>query len=222
MNDVKLGDNTYEGVQAVMMDTPDGGTVTFVEQTDSPASAEAELALTLWKERSKSTNLCYMFHSCTTLKTIPLFDSTNANNISYMFSNCTSLEEVPSLDIRNATPLTSMFYNCKSLMECRLRNIKANLTAGSGNSYGHLLSVDSLIHLIYELRDTGSVKTLAIGNTNLSKIANTYVKIVDITDEMRAEDDLIDEKLPFAICESTDDGAMLITDYASEKNWQIQ
>ena len=31
MTDVKLGNNTYEGVQEVMMDTPDGGTARFVE-----------------------------------------------------------------------------------------------------------------------------------------------------------------------------------------------
>ena len=39
--------------------------------------------------------------------------------------------------------------------------------------------------------------------------------------KMRAEDDLIDEKYPFARCESTDEGATLITDYISVKNWKL-
>lgn len=107
------------------------------------------------------------------------------------------------------------------MVNCYLRNIKTNLQVGSGTSYGHLLTLDSLTHLIYELRDTGSLKTLTVGSANLEKLANVYVKTVDITDEMRAEDDLIDEKLPFVVCESTDEGAMLIIDYAVFKNWDI-
>jgi hypothetical protein len=94
---------------------------------------------------------------------------------------------------------------------------------GSGTSYGHLLTVDSLTHLIYELIKQSSSRTLTVGTANLAKLAGVYVKAIDITDEMRAEDDLIDEKKPFVVCESTDDGAMLITDYASTiKNWTIK
>ena len=102
-----------------------------------------------------------------------------------------------------------------------MKNIKVNLQVGLGTSWGHLLTVDSLLHLCKELINVGESKTLTVGTANLEKLANIYVKTIDITDEMRAEDDLIDSKLPFEVCESTDDGAMLITSYVTQKNWKL-
>ena len=174
------------------------------------------------------TNMASMFQGCHDLTTVPLFDTRNVTNMSCMFQGDSNHEyfmklvSIPELDVRNVTNMHAMFATCKSLTDCYLRNIKVNLQVGSGTSWGHLLTVDSLIHLIYELRDTGSTRTLTVGSANLEKLANVYVRVIDITDEMRAEDDLIDEKLPFEVCESTDEGAMLITDYVSAKNWSLQ
>ena len=166
-------------------------------------------------------NFGYMFLSLTKIKEIPFIDTTKGKTFSGFVKNCYVLPVVPAFDIRNGNQLAMMFENCRSLTEIWIKNIKANIQVASGDAYGHLLTLESLIHLIKELRDTGSLKTLTIGNVNLEKLANVYVRIVDITDEMRAEDDLIDEKLPFEVCESTDEGAMLITDYVALKNWSI-
>ena len=38
---------------------------------------------------------------------------------------------------------------------------------------------------------------------------------------MRASDILVDRKLPFEVCNSTDSGAMTISEYLALKNWQI-
>lgn len=182
-------DDGYDGLSTVTVEAA---------ETGGGNSPEADLALTLWKERSK------------------------ADDIGSMFVNCTSLTTVPLFDIRKVTSMSSMFVNCRKLTDCYLRNIKANLQVGSGTSYGHLLTLDSLIHLIKELRDTGSSKTLTVGSANLEKLANVYVRTITITDEMRVEDDLIDEKLPFEVCESTDEGATLITNYVSAKHWVLK
>lgn len=165
--------------------------------------------------------MSYMFNGDTSLITVPLFNTANVTNMNYMFYNCTSLTTVPQFDTANVTNMNSMFYSCKNLTDCYLCNIKMDLQVGSGTFWGHLLTVDSLVHLIYECRNTGSNKTLIIGSANMEKIANTYVKIIDITDEMRAKDDFIDEKLPFVVCDSTDEGAMLITSYVRLKNWTL-
>lgn len=119
--------------------------------------------------------------------------------------------------------MSYMFYNCKALTTCLLKNIKVNLTVGSGSSYGRLLTVESLLHLIQELINVNTSRTLTIGTTNLKKINTTYVKLVDITDEMRTEDPYVDQKLPFEVCKSTDEGAMLLTTtYVALKNWIIK
>ena len=171
---------------------------------------------------SKATTINSMFSQCYALTTIPLIDTSNASAMSYLFNKCYALTTVPALDMRKAISVGSMFQDCTSLTECWLRNIKVNLQVGSGTSWGHLLTLESLLHLIKECRDTGSTKTLTIGTANMAKLANTYVRTIDVTDEMRAEDDLIDEKLPFEVCESTDEGAMLISEYVLLKNWQLK
>lgn len=174
-------------------------------------------------DTSNVTNMNSMFRACYALTSVPQFNTSNVKNMSYMFNSCSALTEVPMFDTRNVTNMSGMLDLCGKVTEIRLKNIITSLQVSDGTSYGHLLTVDSLIHLIYELRKQSSTKTLTVGSANLEKLANVYVKAIDITDDMRAEDDLINEKYPFVVCESTDEGAMLITDYASTiKNWTIK
>jgi surface protein len=174
-------------------------------------------------DTSEATSMQSMFSNCQQITTVPLLDTSKATSMYSMFNQCVALTTVPALDMRNVTNFSDAFYLCKAVTDIRIRNIMANLQVGSGASYGHLLTVDSLTHLIYELRKQSSARTLTVGTANLAKLANVYVKAIAITDEMRAEDDLIDEKYPFVVCESTDEGAMLITTYASAvKNWTIK
>ena len=233
---------TYE----MLCDIQSKASLTPAESTTTNAFAFCESLTSIPHIDTSGVSLIsYMFDGCSSLKTIPALDLSRASSATYLFRNCVALEEVPELKLDGLVGVTGLFYNCKSLriirgidfrnvtsfnvlvngceslVECNCKNIKASLVVGSGESYGHLLTVENLIHLIYELRDTGSSKTLTVGSANLKKLANVYVKTIDMTDEMRAEDDLIDEKLPFEVCESTDEGAMLITDYVNEKNWQI-
>jgi surface protein len=176
-------------------------------------------------DTSKVTSMNKMFYYCKSLTSVPLFDTSNVTSMESAFYECDALTTVPELDMRKVTGSNGFyqtFYKCTSLTDIRIKNISHNLQVASGTSYGHLLTVDSLVHLIYELRQQSSSRTLTIGAANLEKLANVYVKLIDITDEMRAEDDLIDEKLPFEVCESTDEGAQLITTYVSAKNWALK
>ena len=169
---------------------------------------------------NKATNFTNMFNNATNLKEVGVLDTPKVTSFTQAFLNCTSLEKILGLDFRSCTGTLYMFTQTKNLTECYIKNIKTNVQVGS-SSWGTLLSRESLIHLIKELRDTGTLLTLTIGSVNLEKLANIYVRTIEITDEMREQDDLIDEKLPFELCESTDEGAMLITDYVALKNWSL-
>jgi hypothetical protein len=164
-----------------------------------------------------------MFSRCSELRDLgDIRFGNKLKQIHYAFSDCNKLTRIPVIDMRNTTSALGVIGACASMEQVNFKNIGINLQVGSGTLYGHLLTVDSLINLIYELRDTGSSKTLTVGNANLEKLANVYVKTIEITDEMRTADDLVDEKLPFVVCESTDEGAIPIADYVIEKNWTLK
>ena len=168
------------------------------------------------------TTMATMFRNDSALISIPKFNTPNVTNTTSTFYYCTALTTIPELDMRNVTAASSMLERCGKLTEIHLKNIKTNLQVGSGSTYGHLITKECLIELIYELRNTGSSQTLTIGAANLEKLTDVYVKTIEITDEMRAADDLVGEKLPFVVCESTDEGAMLISQYVSAKNWALK
>ena len=196
----------------------DTSNVTNVTSMFFGCSALENLPFMNW---SNVTSASQAFHS-SGFVTLPFFDMKKVTNVGGFVQACTKLKTVPELDWRSVTTTTFTFSSCSAIENILVKNIKTNLEVSNNTSHGKLLTLESLIHLIYELRDTGSSKTLTMGTTNLNKLASTYVKLVEITDDMRAEDDLIDEKLPFVVCESTDEGAMLITDYPQLKNWILK
>lgn len=170
-----------------------------------------------------SGEFSYFASGCKNLVSMYVPNTANATRMDGTFDGATKLERIHNvIDFRNVSYATNTFRDCKALEYLMIKNLKANLQLGSGTSYGHLLTVDCLINACYELRNVGSTRTLTVGSANLAKLASVYVRLVEITDEMRAEDNLIGEKLPFERCESTDEGAMLISDYVLLKNWQLR
>lgn len=176
-------------------------------------------------DTSAVTNMSHAFFGCDALTTIPLIDTSAVTRWAYMFSECTSLVSVPGLNMisAQASYMSNMFNNCSAIEGIWLKNIPCSLVVGYASLFGHLLTVESLIHLIYECGyfRSGTTQTLTIGSANLEKISSVYVKLVEITDEMRAEDEWVDKKYPFVVCDSTDEGAVLITDYLLTKKWKL-
>jgi surface protein len=175
---------------------------------------------------SNATSMQNMFYNCTSLTSVPELNSSKVTNMSGMFNGCSKLETVSGLDMLKATStsnVSNMFNKCATLTNLTLKNIKVALTIGSGNAYGHLLTVDSLVNTIKELWDYSgtTARKLTMGATNTAKLADIYVKLITPTEEQIANDPNINSKLPCEVCASTDEGAMLITDYVALKNWLL-
>ena len=173
---------------------------------------------------SNVTNMTSMFMDCSSLTEIPELNTSNVKSFSGTFSGCRALKTIAKMDMIKGTSLSAMFSNCVELTNLTITNIKQSLAVGSGTSYGHLLTLDSLINTVKELWDYSSGTTtykLSMSPASKEKIANTYVKLITPTQEQIEADPYINNKLPCEVCESTDEGAMLITDYATLKKWTI-
>ncbi len=182
----------------------------------------------IWQiDLSRCEDVGSFAYQCQKITELPPLDTRNSKNFYGMCYRCTDLVTIHLLDLRNATATTSatnLIAICNKLENLNLKNVRTNLQIGSGGSWGYLITLESLLNTIKELWDMSSSTTtykLTMGSANLEKLANVYVRLVDITDEMREADEYIDNKLPFEVCESTDEGAMPIADYAYMKNWQF-
>ncbi len=176
-------------------------------------------------DTTNAQNMESTFGSCNALETLTITTTSNAKNCYGVFMSCLKLITINGeIDLINATSVNNIFNNCKELKNITLKNIKMSLQIGSGTSWGHNLSLDSLINAVKELWDYSSgttTYTLTMGSANLAKITNTYVKLITPTQEQIDADPYIESKMPCEVCESTDEGAMLIKDYALLKNWSI-
>lgn len=112
MADVKLGNNTYTGVTAVKLDTTDGGSVLFAEES---VLVEDCLASILNKEITELIN------SKATGGVCPGFQKGNKNLIKVNLPNVTELGE-------------SAFTSCSNLTEVNLPGVTSMVAAAFGNT----------------------------------------------------------------------------------------
>lgn len=173
-----------------------------------------------------TTEMARMFNGCTHIKNIKVgdkFDTSKVQNFDRMFTACSELESLPTINVVSGTSFSSFVDSCTKLKNINILNIKKSLRLGYETYWGTMLTNESLINTFKELWDlTGSTsQTLTLSTPSKENIANIYVKLVDVTDEMLASDPYASNKKPCVVCESTDEGAMTLTEYAVLKNWSI-
>lgn len=177
-------------------------------------------------DTSGAKTMSAMCYSCRKLKVIPKMNTHNVTNFYNLARGADILETVEYLDLYSAIDLRLMFYNCHKLTNLTLVNIRGDLQIGSNTSWGHLLTDASIINTFQELWDNtnnalGGTRTLTLSTPSEARTEEIYVKLIDITDEMREKDEYIDNKKPCVVCESSDEGAMTLKVYGISKNWNI-
>ena len=174
-------------------------------------------------DTSQVASMNNMCNNCTKITTIPPLDTRNVTDFGNAFNRCLNLTTISLLNVIKATNLYSMLSSCVKLTNLTLKNITISLVIGSYTVYGHLLTDESLINTAKELWDKTGVtsQTLTVSTTSDARFDAIYVKLIEATADMIANDEYITNKKPCVVCESTDEGAMTLREYVVSKNWVL-
>ena len=109
------------------------------------------------------TNMFSMFNSCNSLQSVPLFNTQNVTNMVNMFSGCPSLQSVPLFNTQNVTGMFSMFNSCASLQSVPLFNTQ---------------NVTSMGYMFF---NCSSLQSVPLFNTqNVTNMANMFQNCVSL------------------------------------------
>jgi surface protein len=120
----------------------------------------------IWiKEIGAINNMTTMFQNCTSLQSVPLFNTASVTNMGSMFLNCYSLQSVPLFDTSNVVGMGLMFSGCYSLQSVPLFNTASVTTMSS--MFNGCLSLQSV-----PLFNTASVTNMQDMFRSCSSIQN--------------------------------------------------
>ena len=176
-----------------------------INQTFSRCSKLPKVTLTNINTISSLNN---GFNACASLEEIILENTGATKYFTSAFNGCSKAKTIKTIDLYSATNVTTTFSNCRALENLIVKNVRISISLGSMNTWGTLLTASTS-------------QTLTLSYPSSERFSAIYVKLVDITDEMRAEDEYIDNKKPCIECASTDEGAMTLEEYIISKNWTL-
>ena len=73
-----------------------------------------------------------MFFGCSSLQSVPLFDTSSVTTMSTMFTSCSSLQSVPAFDVSSVnTSFGNFAQNAYSLSKVEMTGISENISFGN-------------------------------------------------------------------------------------------
>lgn len=158
-------------------------------------------------------NFSNMFYKSQYVTTFPQeLNTKKGETFDYMFYNCSWGETFTKMDVRNAISLGNYMYkSCISATSILMYGMKTAFSISDCTK----LEAPALVTILSNCQVITSTKTLTMGSTLLAKLNNVYVK------ETGVEQYEGITCRPCVICESTDAGAMLATDYFTGKGWTL-
>jgi hypothetical protein len=160
---------------------------------------------------SNVDNMQSFLMSCAELTSVPLLNTSNVTNFQNAFSGCSKLTTIPALDTRKASILNYIFQQCYQLKTILMYGMKVSFDISPSTQF----EASDLVTIMSNCQVVTSSQKLTMGSTNLAKLDGVYVK------ETGVEPYEGITLRPCVICESTDEGAMLATDYFTAKGWTL-
>ena len=121
---VNLPDGTKFG-HSTFTTVPDSIIPYLETQTDlSSIFAQCKFLRTVQLfDTSQATDMTRMFNDCESLQIIPEFDTSSVINMSYTFAICSSLISIPQLNTSSVNDMSWMFASCQILETVPLLNV---------------------------------------------------------------------------------------------------
>jgi surface protein len=112
------------------------------------------------------TSTSGMFSTCTSLQSVPLFNTASVTNMGTMFFSCTSLRSVPLFNTASVTSMSSMFNTCSSLSAVPLFNTA--LVTNFGSMFQSCPSFQSVP--LFSMGSATSTSNMFFGNSSLQAV----------------------------------------------------
>jgi len=118
------------------------------------------------------TDTSNMFNSCSSLTSVPLFDTSSVTTMSGMLQLCDSLTSVPSFDTPLLTNTSGMFANCGSLRSASLfdtssvTRVDSMFQACYSLTSAPLFDTSSVTHMTNMFRDCFSLTAVPLFDTS--------------------------------------------------------
>lgn len=157
-----------------------------------------------------ATNLYCILRGCRVMEELPLWNTSNALNMQEAFVLFHG-SLVPAYNLSNAIHIRNILQYCYYITSILMYGMKADFSISSCT----LLEAEALVTVLSNCQVVTSTKALIMGSTLLAKLENVYVKEtgIELYEGITCR--------PCVICESTDEGAMLATDYITSKGWSV-
>ena len=130
-----------------------------------------------------------MFQYCYSLQSVPLFNTQNVTNMSYMFQSCSSLQSVPLFNTQNVTNMQQMFQFCYSLQSVPLFNTQ-NVTTMQ-NMFQNCVSLN-FIPAFITTAVTTDFTAFANGSASINRILMSFNRTVSLQNCQLSKDALVE------------------------------
>jgi len=116
-------------------------------------------------DTSNTTNMNSMFEGCSNLLKVPLLDTSKVTKMQSMFAYCSLLTTIPQIDTSKVTTMFSMFQSCK-----KLKSIPQINTQNVDSMFVMFIDCDNLEDV--PVLDTTKVTTILHMFTGCSSLSN--------------------------------------------------